>query len=176
MPASRVPKESPVATKDRRERTQCQAEKTENVEQVTRWLNRKTWQEGYHPYLEEDHSAQMNNVKAAVAIAWQISPPCQQQMCKSHVQDGSDNMQLTSPPIRYIQEGKTAKVVTVSLSNLRKPGDNGATPALDNTGEGEGHREDQNVCKVDPNRRGLEKRVFWKSGCSSATTLQRGRT
>ena len=41
-------------------------------------------------------------------------------------------MQLTSPPRRYIQEGTTAKVVTVSLSNLRKPGDTGAIPALDN--------------------------------------------
>ena len=144
-----------MATKDRSERTQCQAEKTGNVEQVTRWLNRKTGQEGDHPYLEEDHSAQMNNVKAAVAIAWQMSPPCQQQMCKSHVQDGSDNMQLTSPPIRYIQEGKTAKVVTVSFRSLREHGDNGATPALGSMRQGIAYREEQGLrCRSQSNRTG----------------------
>ena len=60
----------------------------------------------------------MNNIKATAAIAWQMSPPCQQLVWRSHVLDGTDNMQLSSPPRRYIQEGKTAKVVTVTLSNL----------------------------------------------------------
>ena len=98
----------------------------------------------------------MNNVKAVVAIAWQMSPPCQQLMWRPHVLDCSDNMQLTSPPRRNIQEGKRAKVVTVSLSNLGKPGGNGATPALDNMREGIAHSEDQSVRKVDPNRRDFE--------------------
>ena len=109
---------NPVATTDRSGRTQCQAEKTGIVEQVTRWQDSKTGQKGDHPHLAENHSALLNNVKASAAIAWQMSPPCQQLMSRSHVLDGTDNMQLSSPLRRYIQEGKTAKVVTVTLSNL----------------------------------------------------------
>ena len=60
--------------------------------------------------------------------------------------------------------GKTAKVVTVSLSNLGKPGDNGATPALDNIRQGIAHRDDQSVRKVDPNRRDLDKRLHGRVG------------
>ena len=83
------------------------------------------------------------------------SPPCQQQMRRSHVLDGTVNMHLSSPPRRYIQEGKTAKVVTVSLSNFRKPGDKGATPALDNMKQGIAHREDLSVhCRSQSNRTG----------------------
>ena len=109
---------NPVATTDRSGRTQCRAEKTGIVEQVTRWQDSRTGQKGGHPHLAENHSAQMNKVKAAAAIAWRVSPPCQQIVWRSHVPDGTDNMQLSSPPRRYIQEGKKAKVVTVTLSNL----------------------------------------------------------
>ena len=97
---------NPVATTDRSGRTQCQAEKTGIVKQVTRWQDCKTGLKGDHPQLAENHSAELNNVKAASAIAWQISPLCQQQMRGSHVLDGTDNMQLSSPPRRYIQSGK----------------------------------------------------------------------
>ena len=74
MPASRVLKKPGGATKDRSGRTQCQAEKTGIVEQVTRWQDSKTGLKEDHPYLDEDHSAYMNNVKAATTIAWQMSP------------------------------------------------------------------------------------------------------
>ena len=43
----------PVATKDRSGRTQCQAEKTGIVEQVTRWQDSKTGQTGDHPHSGE---------------------------------------------------------------------------------------------------------------------------
>ena len=56
MPASHVPK-NPVATKDRSGRTQCQAEKTGIVEQVTRWQDSKTGLKGDHAYLDEDKNA-----------------------------------------------------------------------------------------------------------------------
>ena len=56
MPASRVSR-NPVATTDRSGRTQCQAEKTGIVEQVTRWQDSKTGQKGDHPHLGENHSA-----------------------------------------------------------------------------------------------------------------------
>ena len=82
-------------------------------------------------------------------------PLCQQLMWRSHVLDGTDNMQLSSPPRRYIQEGKPAKVVTVQLSNLGKPGDNGATPALDNMKQGIAHIEGLSVhCRSESNRTG----------------------
>ena len=92
-------------------------------------------------------------------------------MRRSHVLDGTDNMQLSSPPRRYIQEGKTAKVVTVTLSNLGKPGDNGATPAHDNMREGIAHREDRSVRKVAPNRRVLEERLPGRVGDHQRHTL-----
>ena len=38
----------------------------------------KAKRKGDHLLLEEDHSAELNNVKAAAAIAWQISPLGQQ--------------------------------------------------------------------------------------------------
>ena len=78
---------NPVATKDRSGRTQCQAEKTGIVERVTRWQDTKTGQKGDHPHLKENHSAWLKNVKASAAIAWQMSPPCQQLMWSSHVLD-----------------------------------------------------------------------------------------
>ena len=84
-------------------------------------------------------------------------------MWRSHALDGTDNMQLSSPSRRYIHEGKTSKVVTVSPRNLRKPGGNGATPALDDTKQGIAHREEQSVCEADPNRRDLEITLIWKN-------------
>ena len=109
---------NPVATKDRSGRAQCQAKKTGIKKHVISWKIARQSKKGDHLQLGEDHSAELNNVKAASAIAWQISPFCQQQMWRSHVLDGTDNMQLSSSPRRYIKEGKTAKVVSVTLSNL----------------------------------------------------------
>ena len=81
-------------------------------------------------------------------------------------------MQLSSPTRRYTKEGKTAKVVTVTLINLGKPGGNGATPALDNMREGIAHREDQSVRKVDPNRRDFEERLLGRMGMHQRRSLR----
>ena len=117
VPASRVSKNP--GGNNRQERKDAVSGQEHGKQEASDKLeDSKAKQKGDHPQLGEDHNAELNNVKAASAIAWQISPLCQQQLRGSHVPDGTDNMQLSSPPRRYTQEGKTAKVVTVTLSSL----------------------------------------------------------
>ena len=97
---------NPAATKDRSGKTQCHAKKTEITKQVTSWnVARQSKEEIILNW--EKSTVWKTNVKTASAIAWEVTIP-----------DGTDNMQLSSPPRRNINEGKTAKVVTVTLSNL----------------------------------------------------------
>ena len=117
VPASRVSRK-PRGNERQERKDAVSGQEDGNQETGDKLEGSKAKQKRDHPQLGEDHSAELNNVKAAPAIAWQISPLCQQQMRGSHVPDGTDNIQVSSPPRRYIQEGKTAKVVTVTLSNL----------------------------------------------------------
>ena len=118
VPASRVSK-NPGGNERQEREDAVSGPEDGNQETGDKLEGSKAKQKGDHPQLGEDHSAGLNNVKAASAIAWQISPLCQQQLGGvTRTRWHRHNMQLSSPPRRYTQKGKTTKVVTVTLSNL----------------------------------------------------------
>ena len=62
-----------------------------------------------------------------------------------------------------------------SRVSLREHGGTGATPALDSRKEKEKCLRGSIVCKLEHNRRDIEKTCMWKSGQKSAVTPLKGR-
>ena len=62
----------PVATTDRSEMTQCQAEKTGDIEQTNAWQEKKKGRQTFTEFMD----TWQNNVKAPVDNTLQISPLC----------------------------------------------------------------------------------------------------
>ena len=72
MPASRVPKKP--GGNNRQERKDAVSGREDgNRGAGDKLADSKAKQKGDHPQLGEDHSAQLNKIKASAAIAWQIS-------------------------------------------------------------------------------------------------------
>ena len=90
VPASRVPKK-PGGNERQERKDAVSGQEDENQEAGDKLEDSKAKQIGDHPQLGEVHSAEKTNVKAASAIAWQVSPPCQQQLRGCHVLDGTDS-------------------------------------------------------------------------------------
>ena len=99
-----------VATTDRSGRTQCQAEKTGNVEQVTRWQDSKTEQRrssafGRKPQCVVEQHKSIGSHRLAI---FATLPTAKVERGHSYL-NGTDNMQLSSPARRLHPRGKNGK-------------------------------------------------------------------